>query len=130
MSTEPQKNDHRLTVNTFLGSATFTALFFLLQSRDTVKYYDYLVPVVAIASILFIIVAVARLNINSGRIGTNTYYATIVGCFSVSGFVLTLLSIVLLIAGINFVLGIIVGVCTFTFFTMLEITARKSNVVS
>ena len=53
MSAEPQKNDHRLTVNTFLGSATFTALFFLLQSRDTVKYYDYLVQVVPIATIFF-----------------------------------------------------------------------------
>ncbi len=130
MSAESQKTDHRLTVNVFLGSATFTALFFLLQARDTVKYYDYLIPVVAIASILFIIVSVARLNINSGRIGIKTHYATVVGCFSVSGFYLILFSIVLLIVGINVVLGIIVGICTFTFLTMLQITACKPNTVS
>lgn len=127
MNVEPQKNDHILTVHIFLGSASFTALFFLLQFRDNAQYYDYLVPIVAIASILFIISSVARLNINNGRIGTNTHYATIVGVFGVFGFFLILLSVVLLIVQVNLYLGIIVGVCTLTFFAMLEITARKSN---
>ena len=125
MSASSQQ-DHVLTVYAFLGSATFVALFFLLQSKDFIKNYEILVFIVAITSILFILAVVGRLNISNGRIRVGTIYANIVGVLAVSGFFLILLIVVLLIAEVNLVLGIIVGVCTLTFYVILDITARKS----
>lgn len=127
MSAESSRQDHFLTVFAFLGSATFTALFFLLQSKDLVKNYDFLVFIISIASILFILAVVGRLNISNGRIKSGTTYSTIVGLFAVSGLFLILLIIVLLIMEINFVVGIIVGVVAFTLYAVLDITARKSH---
>ena len=126
MSAE-SKNDHILTVYIFLGGATFTALFFLLQFRNAVEWYNYLVPIVAITSIIFIIGSVARLQISNGHISTNTPYATLVGFFGIAGFFLILLSIVLLIVQVNLVLGIIVAVSTVVLFGVLDIVARKSR---
>lgn len=122
----PSQQDHVLTVFAFLGSATFVALFFLLQSKDFIENYELLVFMVSIASILFILAVVGRLNISNGRIRVGTIYANIVGVLAVSGFFLMLLIIVLLIAEVNLVLGIIVGICTLTLYGILEITARKS----
>jgi len=120
------QQDNVLTVYAFLGSATFVALFFLLQSKDFIKNYEIFVFIVAITSILFILAVVGRLNISNGRIRAGTIYASIVGILAISGLFLILLIIVLLIAEVNLVLGIIVGVCTLTFYVILDITARKS----
>jgi len=120
------QQDHVLTVYAFLGSATFVALFFLLQSKEFIKNYDIFVFIVAIASILFILAVVGRLNISNNRIKSGTIYANIVGVLAVSGFFLMLLIIVLLIVEVNLVLGIIVGVCTLTLYGILDIAARKS----
>lgn len=125
MSASSQQ-DHVLTVFAFLGSATFVALFFLLQSKEFIKNYDILVFMVSIASILFIIAVVGRLNISRGRIEEGTIYANIVAVLGISGFFLILLIIVLLIVEVNLVLGIIVGICALTFYGILEITSRKS----
>ena len=124
MSTSEQ--DHVLTVFAFLGSATFVALFFLLQSKDFVENYELLVFMISIASILFILAVVGRLNISIGRIKKGTIYAKIVGVLAVFGFFLILLIVVILIAEVNLDLGIIVGVCTLTLYGILEIIARKS----
>jgi len=127
MSIGIPKSDHVLTVYAFLGGATFTALFFLLQSKDMFKNYDLFVFIISIASILFILAVVGRLNISNGNIRSGTIYSTVVGLFALSGLFLILLIIVLLTMEINFVLGIIVGVCTFTLFVILDIIARKSH---
>ena len=120
------KSDHVLTAYVFLGSATFTALFILIQSKDIIKNYDFLIFIVAIASILFILAVVGRLNISTNLIDPETIYTKAVGTFAVSGLILILLAIVLLISEINFVLGVITGVCTFTLFMILQMLARKS----
>ena len=127
MSAEIPKHDHILTVFAFLGSATFTALFFLLQAKDIVKDYNFFVASVAIASILFIILVVARLNISTGRIRTDTSLAKIVSWLGVFGFLWILIILILLLMEINRVVGIIVGVCSLTFYIVVEIAARKSK---
>ncbi len=121
------KSDSVLTVYAFLGSATFTALFFLLQSKNTIQNYDGFIFITSLASILFILAVVGRSKISTGNIKSGTTYATIVGLFAVSGFFLILVIIVLLVMEINFVLGIIVGVFAFTLFLIIDIIARKSH---
>lgn len=127
MSVEPPKHDHILTVFAFLGSAAFTALFFLLPAKNIVKDYDFFVASVAIASMLFIILVIARLNISTGRIKTDTIFAKMVSCLGIAGFVWILIILILLLIGINLVVGIIVGFCSLVFYAMVEITARKSK---
>jgi hypothetical protein len=127
MSVGFPKNDYVLTVYAFLGSATFTALFFLLQSKDTLKNYDLFVFITSLASILFILAVVGRLNISNGNIRSGTIYSTIVGLFALFGFISILSIIVLLVIEINFVLGIIVGVSTCTLYVILDMIARKSH---
>lgn len=121
------KNDYLLTVYAFLGSATFTALFFLLQSKDILKNYDLFVFITAIASILFILAVVGRVQISNGSIQPGTTYADMVGLFALSGFILILGIIVLLVVEINFVLGIVVGVVTLTLFLILDRIARRTR---
>ena len=127
MSVGSLKNDYVLTVYAFLGSATFTALFFLLQSKDILKNYDLFVFITSLTSILFILAVVGRVNISKGSIQPGTTYATIVGLFALFGFILILGVIVLLVIEINFVLGIIMGIVTLTLFLILDIIARKSH---
>jgi len=120
------QQDNVLTVYAFLGSATFVALFFLLQSKEFIKNYDALVFIVAIASILFILAVVGRLNISNNRIKSGTVFANLVSWMAVSGFFLILVVLSLLIAEINLVLGIIVVVFIITLVAILEILAHKS----
>ena len=129
MSTENLKNnDHRLTIFIFLGSASFTALFFLLQSKDTIKNYDFFVTSVAITSILFIILAVARLNISVGRIHTNTPLSKIVSWLGVVGFLLIIIVLTLLIiTQVNYIVGSIVGIFGIGIYVLIDIATRKSN---
>lgn len=128
MSTEPLKHDHILTVFAFLGGSTFTALFFLLQSKDIIKNYDFFVASVSIVSILFIILVITRLNISTGRIRTNTIFAKMVSYLGIIGFAwLIIILILLLMERISYTVGIIVGVCSLAIYLMLDITARKSK---
>lgn len=126
MSSGFPKNDYILTVYAFLGSATFTALFFLLQSKDILKNYELFVFITAIASILFILAVVGRVQISNGSIQPGTKYADIVGLFAVSGFIMILGIIVLLVIEINFVIGIVVGIATLTLYLILDIIARRT----
>ena len=122
------KSDHILTVYVFLASATFTALFFLLQSNSPVKNRDFFVTCVAIASMLFIILVIARLNVSNGIIPSGKKYTELLGILSVIGFILVLLILVLLlILEINYLVGIIVGVFTFSFYIIIDIVARRSH---
>jgi hypothetical protein len=127
MSDGLPKSDHNLTVFAFLGSATFTALFFLLQSKNIIQNYDFLILIVSIASILFILAIVGRLHISNGNINSNTTYGIIVGLFAVIGLFLILLAIISLVMENNFVIGFIVGVCAITSYLILDIIARKSH---
>lgn len=127
MSIGFSSNDHILTVYAFLGSATFAALFFILQSKDILQNYELFVILISMSSILFLLAVVGRLNISNGRIKSGTAYALVVGIFAVSGLGLILLIIVMLVAQINFTVGIIVGIFTFTLFLILDILARKSH---
>jgi len=126
MSSESPRQDYVLTAYAFLGGATFTALFFLLQAKDIVKNYDFFVGSVAIASILFIMLVVGRLNISTGRIRTGTIFARMLGWLGFSGFLWLTIILILLLMEINFIVGIIVGVCSLAFYIMLDIAARKS----
>jgi len=126
MSQNTPKNDNTLTAYVFLGGATFTALFILIQSKDIIKNYDFTIFIVAIASILFILAVVGRLNISNGIIKSGTTYSRIIGIFALAGLFLILLTLVLLIVEINIVLGVIIGICAITLFIILDITARKS----
>lgn len=127
MKVGSSRNDHTLTVYAFLGSATFTTLFFLLQSKDLLKYYDLFVPITAITSILFILAVVGRLQISNGNISSRSHYGAIVNLFVVVGFVLILSIIALLVMEVNFVLGIITGIFTLTLYIILDVTYRKSR---
>jgi len=127
MSVGFPKFDYVLTVYAFLGSATFTALFFLIQSKDIVKSYDFFVLITSMASILFLLAVIGRLNISNGRIKSDTTYGSVVGYFALFGFGLMLLVVVLLVFEINAILGIILGVFTFTTYLILDITARRAH---
>ena len=127
MSAEALKQDYILTVFAFLGGSTFTALFFLLQSKDIVKNYDFFVASVAIASILFIILVMARLNISTGRIATNTILAKTVSYLGIIAFWWLLIILILLLIEINFIAGITVGVVSLIFYLMIDIASRKSK---
>lgn len=120
------KNDHILTVSVFLGGVTFTALFFLLQSKDILKNYDLLVVLTAFASILFILTTVGRMSISSGYT-PSSIFKQLVGMFALIGLFLIFTILVLLIIEVNLVLGIIVGIFTFTLFVLFEIVSRKSD---
>lgn len=121
-------NDHILTVHVFLASATFTALFFLLQAGELVKNRDFFIASVSIASILFLILTIARLNISNGIIKPNSSYARLTGYLSAIGFIFVLLILVLLLLlEVNLIIGIIVGVFTFTIYVIIDVVARKSH---
>ena len=126
MSITPPKPDHISTAHIFLGGATFTALFFLLQAKDKIQNYEFFVTSVAIASILFILLVVGRLNINSGKIKTDSAFATLLGYLGVAGFVWVILILVGLVYQINSIAGVIVGIVSLGFYFVMEITIRRS----
>jgi len=127
MSIAQPKPDYILTVYIFLGSATFTALFFILQSKNIVTNYDFFVASVGIASILFILLIVARLNISNGRIKPDTDFAQFVGWLGIAGFVWIIFIIIALISEINYIVGFIVGMVSLAFYLTMEITIRRSK---
>ena len=127
MSAPQSKPDYVLTVNIFLGSATFTALFFLLQAKDKIQNYEFFITSVAVASILFILVVVGRLNISNERIKSNTPFATLLGGLSIAGFVWIIIILVVLIFQINSLAGFIVGIISLGFYCAMEITIRRSK---
>jgi hypothetical protein len=126
MSSEFPKIDHILTVSVFLGSVTFSALFFLLPSKDILKYYDLLVLLTSFASILFILASVGRMSISSGHT-PSSIFKRLVGLFTISGLVLIFTILSILIAEVNLVLGIIVCIVALTLFIIFEIVSRKSD---
>lgn len=126
MSSEFPKIDHALTVNIFLGGATFTALFFLLQSKGTVQNYDLLVFLTAVTSILFILASAGRASISSGY-SQSSIFSQLVGTLTIIGLFLIFGILSLLIVEVNFMVGVIVCIFAFALLTMVEIISRKSN---
>ena len=121
------KQDYILTAYGFLGGATFTALFFLLQDKDPIVYHNAIVGGLATTSILFLILFVARLNISNGNIKPNTLFSKTVSWLGVAGFGSLLIILIMLVMNVNSTIGLIVLSCTVGFIVLLQITARRSR---
>jgi len=127
MNNEKQSHDYVLTVYVFFASTNFTALFFLLQTKNTIQNYEFFVTGVAIASMLFILLVMGRLNISRGHIKESETFGQLIGWLGVGGIAWMMFILIALLWEIDFVIGVIVAVFSYTIFAILEVQARRSR---
>ncbi len=127
MSDESLPQDHILTVYGILAGTTFAALFFVLQVKDSLLFPDLTVGSIAMASALFVLLLLARLNISQGRIEKGSKFSKATSYLGMLGFFLLLWNLIILLLQISVGVGIAVLIFTAICGIILNATALKSK---
>lgn len=116
--------DHHFTAFAFLSGTSLTTLYFLIQSDSK---NTTLLTFLGVASMLFIIATIGRLNVTTRRIARGSDYSHALSWMVIIGLALLVVSLALLIFDFNAVSGIIVLVVMVVSLSIIEYLARKST---
>ena len=119
-------NDAIFTGIAFLGGITLTSLFFVMQNPTFSDNLFLFAPLV-MASMLFILATIGRLNVATQRIPKGSKFSTAVSLMTIIGLYMLLFSLLQIFAKFNPVIGAIAfAVLTIGWITLNKL-AEKSK---
>jgi hypothetical protein len=124
MATENSSHDPQFTAFTFLSGTTLTSLFFLIQTDSK---NVFLLTLFGVASMLFIVATIGRLNVTTGRIPKGSRYSNVLSGMVIIGLGILLTSIGLIVFDFNAISGVIVIIVLLLSLYIVESLARKSK---
>lgn len=124
MTIENSSHDPQFTAFAFLAGTTLTSLFFLIQTDSK---NVLLLTLLGVASMLFMVATIGRLNVTTGRISKGSTYSNVLSGMVITGLGILLTSIALIVFDFNVISGVIVIIVLLLSLYIVESLARKSK---